>query len=530
MTSEITAIAQVGFPILSAIIFLPVLAAILMRLIRDDATAVMVATLVSLVELALAAYAWIALDHGTAAMQMVENAGRFPMIGASYHLSIDGISALFLAATALLSLLAVIYARRSVNENLRGYIAMLLLCEASLMGAFAAADLMLFWLFFAAEIVPSYLLIARWGVGSARREAANGFAFFMGLAAAALLIGFVLLGLNAGEGTSFGVADIASVPVPTEIQTIIFFALCLGFAIKAPLFPLHTWLPKVLEQGPMIGMSVFLVGIKLGAYGFIRFVLPLVPEAVAEWYWLMALMGVASMVYGAMIALVQTNLRRLMAFASVSHMGVVMLGIFSLNIEGLQGGLLQALNLGITGAGLFFIASFLTARLGTPDLSKMGELHRSAPMMALGFLIIGLAAVGMPGTSGFNGEHLVMLGAFKKDWMMAVAVGIGTVLTAAYFLWYYQRAFLGTAASAATKGVPDLGGSERIILGAIIAVVFWIGLFTTPFLTTMNAPLLAVAERVSSVAAPVADLGARTAPQEITLAALAGATPRSLGR
>jgi NADH-quinone oxidoreductase subunit M len=254
-------------------------------------------------------------------------------------------------------------------------------------------------------------------------------------------------------------------------------------------------MPKILEQGPVVGIGVFLVGIKLGTYGFLRFVIPLLPAAAQDWYWLMATLGVISMVYGALIALVQVNLRRVLAFASLSHMGVVMLGLFSLNFQGMQGGLLQMINLGITGAGLFFIAGFLFTRMGQPDVTRMGGLQGVAPVMALSFLIIGLAGVGMPGTSGFNGEHLVMLGAYQQHWWMAVAVGLGTLLTAAYFLWYYQRAFFGEPAK--TNGVDssqfrDLQVNEKLIATMVIGLIFWIGLYTTPFLKTMNGSINAI--------------------------------------
>jgi NADH-quinone oxidoreductase subunit M len=200
-------------------------------------------------------------------------------------------------------------------------------------------------------------------------------------------------------------------------------------------------------------------------------------------------------VYGALIALVQTNLRRLLAFASLSHMGVVMLGVFSLNMSGLQGGLLQMINLGITGAGLFFVAGFLANRLGSAELSGMGGLHQAVPRLALTFLVIGLAGIGMPGTNGFNGEHLVMMGAFRVHWVMALGVGLGTVLGAAYFLWYYQRAFLGERRPNAAT-MKDLNRSELVIAGSMAVAIFWIGLYTTPFLQTMNGSLAQLAARV----------------------------------
>ena len=493
----ISAATQVGFPLLSVIIFLPVIAALLVLAMKDT-RAIAIGIVTASITLALTAFAWITHDTSTAAMQLTESIG---FLGIGYSLGIDGISAMFLPATALLTLFAVLCASKSVERNVKGYMAALLLSEAALLGAFAATDLSLFWIFFVAEIIPSYFLIKGWGTGSEKDGVARNYLMYMTLSALAIGIGFILLAINVVDGISFDLAVIAAQEIDPTMQTLIFFVLCVGFAIKAPLFPLHSWLPKVLEHGPLVGMSVFLVGIKLGAYCFIRFVIPLLPEATAEWFWLMAVFGVLSMVYGAMIALVQTNLRRLMAFASVSHMGVVMLGFFSLNISGIEGGLLQAINLGITGAGLFLIASFLSVRISSPDLSAMGGLQSRAPYLALGFLVIALSAIGMPGTSGFNGEHMVLLGAFERHWLMAICVGIGPILAAAYFLKFYQRAFLGDAPEKKTKDVGDLDGSERFIVVALVAVVFWIGLFTTPFISTMRSSVEMIASEFNEIKA-----------------------------
>lgn len=488
-----------GFPVLSVLLFLPLIAAGVLMTMKDEATAYKLALAASAAELLLALVVWFNFVPDTADMQFVEKLG--PVLGVSYHLGVDGISMLFVPATAALSLLAVLYTDASVKHNVSGYLAALMAFEATMMGAFMSVDLFFFWLFFVAELIPSYMLIVRWGTGAERKEAGANYLVYMLLASAAILVGIILLALNhGGGGISFDYVELLKNPLPEKTQTLIFFILCLGFAIKAPLFPLHTWMPKVLEQGPVVGMSVFLVGIKLGAYAFLRFIIPLLPQAAQEWYWLLAVLGAVSMVYGALIALVQVNLRRMLAFASLSHMGVVMLGLFSLNFQGMQGGLLQMLNLGITGAGLFFVAGFLFTRMGPPDVTRMGGLQTTAPFMAITFLIIGLAGVGMPGTSGFNGEHLVMLGAFKKHWVMALFVGMGTFLTAAYFLWYYQRAFLG-GSNKATSGFADLQITEKFIAASITGIIFWIGLYTTPFLLTMNGSIRAIEAHVKSGAA-----------------------------
>lgn len=526
--NQIFASEQIGFPVLSLLLFLPLVAAGLIMRVKDQKMAMRAAVAVSVVELALACLVWINFVPDSSDMQFVEQFALIPGLGISYHLGVDGISMLFVPATAALALLAVLYVDPTVKHNVGGYLAALLAFEACMMGAFMSVDLFLFWLFFVAEIVPSYLLITRWGTGSERREAANSYLVYMLLASAAVLVGIILLAVNHGgvaqNGLSFDYIKLLTVPISEKTQALIFFIMCLGLAIKAPLFPLHTWMPKVLEQGPVVGMSIFLVGIKLGAYGFLRIVIPLVPQAAAEWYWLLAILGAVSMVYGALIALVQVNLRRVLAFASLSHMGVVMLGLFSLNFQGMQGGLLQMLNLGITGAGLFFVAGFLFTRIGTPELANMGGLQRNAPIMALTFLVIGLAGVGMPGTSGFNGEHLVMLGAFKKHWVMALFVGLGTFLTAAYFLWYYQRAFLGNDSKHSGVAFPDLHIHEKFIAASLMGIIFWIGLYTTPFLLTMNGSIRALESHVKQTMAAALQ-SSETIPSALT--AIANATEES---
>ena len=489
--NQVFATDQIGLPLLSLLLALPVVTAIAVALCKSVRIAHGLAIVGAVAELALAVWLVAALVPGSSDMQFVEQHGI-------YHLGIDGISALFLPLTALLTLLATVYAE-PVRENLRGYLIAMHLFAATMIGAFVAVDMLLFWVFFVAEIVPSYFLITRYGTGEQRHAAARSYIGFMLVSSLALGAAIWLLGNNHFAMTgrsSYDLIDLLRVSVPGTLQTTIFVLMCLALAIKAPLVPFHTWMPRVLEQGPIIGMSVFLVGVKVGTYAFLRFVVPLLPEASHEWFWLLAALGAISMVYGALIALVQTNLRRLLAFASVSHMGVVMLGVFSLNFSGFQGGLLQMMNLGVTGAGLFFVAAFLARRIGTPDLSGMGGLGPYVPRLALTFLIIGLAGIGMPGTSGFNGEHLVMIGAFKAHWSMALAVGAGTVLAAMYFLWYYQRAFQGDRTADKARSMPDLSTREMFIAGALATVIFWIGLYTSPFLNTMNGSLQGLAAHI----------------------------------
>lgn len=503
---EVLAVDQVGFPILSVLIALPLLVCVVLQFVRDDRTATLLAIAGAGVEGVLAAFLALRFSFGVTDIQFVERSGS--VLGVSWHLGVDGVNLLFIPLTALLGLLVMVYAEHATASTRTGdarhYAMATLALEAAMIGAFAALDLMLFWFFFVVELIPSWFLITRWGTGPERRRAAAEYVVFMVVGSALMLAGILALGRNhaqvTGEGYSFELLDLLQIGVPAEAQTFIFFLLFFGFAVKAPIFPFHTWMPKVLEHGPVVGMSVFLVGVKLGTYGLLRFAIPLLPNAAAGWFWLLALLGVTGTVYGALLALGQSNLRRLLAYASLSHMGVVMLGLFSLNLDGFEGGLLQMVNLGIVGAGLFFVAGFLATRVGPPDVAALGGVIHHAPLLTGTFLIIALAGIGLPGTNGFNGEHLVMLGTYEQHWLMAVASGLGVFLTAAYSLSYFHRGFMGEERTAVVERVYDLTGSERGIVLTLTALIFWIGLGTGPFIQAMRPSLTALEEWVQQEA------------------------------
>lgn len=502
--NEVMAAEQVGFPILSTLIAFPLIVCIVLQFVRNDRTATTLAIGGAGIEFGLATFLALTFNAGVTDLQFVERSPT--VLGVSWHLGVDGVNLLFIPLTALLGLLVIIHAEYATASRRTGdarhYAMATLALEAAMIGAFASLDLIVFWFFFVIELVPSWFLITRWGTGPARRRAAGEYVAFMAVGSALMLVGIVLLGHHhaviTGDGYSFDLLNLLRLGLPPDAQTLIFFLLFFGFAIKAPIFPFHTWLPKVLEHGPIVGMSVFLVGVKLGTYGLLRFVIPLLPDAASGWFWLMALLGVTSTVYGALLALGQSNLRRLLAYASLSHMGVVMLGLFSLNLDGLEGALLQMVNLGIVGAGLFFVAGFLSTRVGPPEIAVLGGVVHHAPLLTATFLIIALAGIGLPGTNGFNGEHLVMLGAYEQHWTMAVAAGLGVFLTAAYSLSYFLRGFMGAPRAAVVERVYDLTMRERGIVLALGVLIFWIGLGTGPFIQAIRPSMTALEDRVSA--------------------------------
>ncbi|MFN2390129.1 MAG: NuoM family protein [Actinomycetota bacterium] len=505
MPGELLAADQAGFPVLSVLVLFPALAALGVLAIKNPHLAARVAVAAAGIELAGVIALALALRAGIADMQFVE---RVPIgSGVSWHLGVDGMSVMFLPLIALLALMVIGYSEHTTPAHrepgdppmagtARGYAIAILALEATMIGAFVALDLIVFWVMFVAELVPSWFLIDRWGTGPDRRDAARSYVGYVGAASVAMLVGIVAAAAAHDGGMSFELARLVEPGLGADEQVWPFLLIMLGLAVKAPFFPFHAWLPKVLEHGPIVGMSVFLVGIKLGTYGMIRFVVPMFPDAIRALAVPLMALGAAGIVYGAILALGQTNLRRLLGFASVSHMGVVLLGIATLNLDGFEGSLLQMINLGIVGAGLFFIAGFLSARIGPPELDTLGGLVSRAPLMTAAFLVVAIAGIGLPGTNGFNGEHLVMLGGYRQGWWVAIAAGLGVFLTAAYSLWYFQRAFLGEGKEKTIERFYDLTYVERVIVATLTVLIFWIGLGTSPFIHRMRPPLAWLEDRV----------------------------------
>ena len=494
--TELTSVEQIGFPILTALICLPLLVALILNLIEDDHQAYKIGLVGAGLEVLLTVVVALSFQTHGPDLQFVEHGGGVPGLGLSYTLGVDGLNLMFLPLIALLTFFAVLLTEFCVQQGVKWYLIAMLAFQGMKMGAFVSLDLMLFWFFFTAELIPGWFLITRWGTGQKRHEAAVQYTLMMLGAAASILFGVLLLRGEVGPDTPLNYATLLASSIPAEAQGPIFLLLMLGLAIKLPIVPFHTWLPRVLAEGPIVAMTVFLVGVKLGAYGILRFVLPFLPDAAHEYLDIVAALGATSILYGGAAALVQVNLRRLLAFGSVAHMGVVVIGLFSLNFYGLQGGLLHMANLGLTGAGLFFVAAFIHTRLGPQAASVLSGLSHSTPVLAAVFLALALASIGLPGTSGFNADHLIVLGALSTRWWMAVFSAVCVFVTACYFLRYFRRAFLGPIRIAAVRDMPDLRRRELFVACVIIGMVFTVGLFTEPFLQSTHASLHTVAEKL----------------------------------
>jgi NADH-quinone oxidoreductase subunit M len=457
--------------------------------------------------LALAIFVLMRFVPDSAAMQFVEHAQWVPALGISYHLAVDGISVLFVGLTAFLTVLVVIYSWDTIRHQTKLYMMSLLALETTTMGVFVSLDLILFFVFWELMLIPSYFLIKLWGGGAERHYAALKYVLYTLLGSVFMLVGIALLDINyhnyatlhhMDQMYSFDLLELLAVPVPLDQQILIFWLMFFGFAFKAPVFPFHTWLPDALLEGP-IGMAVVLAGLKVGTFGFMRFSIPLLPEASKSQTVVSILMvlGLAAILYGAIMALIQPDFRRLLAYSSISHLGFIVIGLFALNYQGLQGSLLTMINLGFSTAGLFFIAGFLYTRQQTTQLSAFGGMAKHTPLLATFFLLIGLASIGLPGTNGFVGEFLILLGTFKAHWLYGSIAVTGVIFGAAYFLWYYERAMLGPVGKAVKDSIGDLHPREMIIAVSLSVMILWIGLYPAPFLRMVNGSVQALVDRVN---------------------------------
>lgn len=496
----------VPFPILSALILLPFFGAVLVHSMKRSRQAYFWALVVAALELAIAFFVLVRFERHTMALQFVE---RIPLLwGLSYHVGVDGLSVLFLPLTALLAPLVILHSMVASKKDPERYLATILCLEGTLVGGFVSLDLILFWFFATIELIPGAIMIRSWGTAPSarRRQVALRYAE-INLMGVLLVLGGTLVLVRGASVQSFSVGDLMSATTPAGSQYLAFWLFVLGFAIRIPLFPFHGWFPPVVAEGPVVGVSVFLVGAKLGVYGLLRFVLPLMPLAASRYNDTLAIVGVLGMVYGGLLALVQTNLRQLVAFACLAQAGSIIVGLSTLNVEGLTGALLATTTIGFSSAGLYLVAGFLHVRFGTTTIERSagaGRLSQHAPLLSLTFLLVGLSTIGMPGTSGFEPIHLVVIGALgAKQGITAVAVALGGLLGAAYLLRYFQRTFVASHPNPAVASVTpvrtnmrDLEPTELVIAAAMTAIVIGCGLFSHPLIDVVEGSIRGVSNAV----------------------------------
>jgi NADH-quinone oxidoreductase subunit M len=432
----------------------------------------------------------------------------------TYHVGLDGLGAMFLTLVNLVALLVGLYAWVAGKTRPHRWYAWLFVLQASLAGMIVSLDLVLFAVFALLEILPARAMVSGWGDGDPQGKAAGLVTRFLGLSVALWLAGAAVLAVTSGAGTDLIALRAASVPAPWA--DVAFFLMLYALAVRLPMFPFHGWLPPVVEHGPLVGLSVFLLGVKVGAFGLVRFVLPLFPAQAVTWSWLVTLLGFVGLVYGALVAMVQDDLRKILAYAALSHMGFVVPGLFSLNEHGVTGALLETLNLGIVSAGLFFVVGFLFLRTGTTRVDEMRGIAGSVPWLTAAFLVLALASIGMPATSGWEGVHLLLEGAIESErYAAAVAAGLGTVLSAVALFVAYLKLLVDSDEE--ETPIRDLGARELAIAGAVCALVVALGLYTEPWQQAVELPARSIAAQIEAVrtTAAAAELEAAAVKAEV---------------
>lgn len=412
----------------------------------------------------------------------------------NYSLGVDGISLWLVMLTTFIMPIAVLSTWQAVDKNIKGFMAMLLLLETAMLGAFVSIDLFLFYIFWELMLIPMYFLIGIWG-GKNRIYAAVKFFLYTAVGSLLMLVAIIYVyyyGVQAGIATDgFSVVEFYKLGIPAHLQTWLFLAFAVSFAIKVPMFPLHTWLPDAHTEAPTAG-SVILAAImlKMGTYGYVRFAMPLFPEAMQLFLPYLALLAVVGIIYGALVAMMQDDVKKLVAYSSVSHLGFVMLGIFAMNLQGMAGGMLQMINHGISTGALFLIVGFLYERRHTRMINEFGGLAKKMPVFATIFLIMTLSSIAVPGTNGFVGEFLCILGAFESElrWF-AVAATTGIIFAAVYMLWMYQRVMFGEMTNPKNENLKDLSVREITLMVPLLIFVFWIGVYPNTFLDKMTPSL-----------------------------------------
>ncbi len=494
--------------VITLMLAVPVAGAMLVALLpRDNPRMIKLVGLgLALATLAVSCLLWFGFDAANPLMQFEEKLPWIAGIDVSYHVGVDGIALLLVLLTTFLFPLALLASWQSIQKELKGYVALMLLLEAGTLGVFVSLDMVLFYVFWEFMLVPMYFIIGIWG-GPERVYAATKFFLYTMAGSLLMLVAIIWLGyyastLNGGRFTAdfLKLYDIAPT-IPLTIQMWMFLAFAVSFAIKVPLFPLHTWLPDAHVQAPTAG-SVILAGVllKMGTFGLVRFCLPLFPSAALVFMPYIAALAVIGIVYGALVSMVQPDLKKLVAYSSVSHMGFIVLGIFAMNEEGLQGSVLQMVNHGLSTGALFLLVGMIYDRRHTRLIKEFGGIARVMPVYATFFMIVMLSSAGLPGLNGFVGEFLILLGAFKSAVLGTPAFAIvgasGVILAAVYLLWSYQQVFFGKVERPENAALKDLSLREWIVLVPVLVFIVWIGWHPATFLNTSAAASKQVIHRI----------------------------------
>lgn len=480
--------------LLSVIVFLPLVFAILLALWPSEKSLRPLGLALSVIQFAVSLILFRQFDPSTHQLQLVENYPWIARFGISYFMAIDGISFWLVILTTFLMPIILLASWNTIETRVKGFLVAMFVLQTAMLGTFLSFDAILFYLFWELSLVPMYFVVGIWG-GKRKIYATIKFFIYTMAGSVLMLIAIIYLMYLTQQATgqmSSSLLEFYRLKIPFvggdffTLQTLLFFAFALAFAIKVPMFPVHTWLPDAHVEAPTPG-SVILAGVmlKMGTYGFLRWVLPLFPDAAEYWSWLFMLLGVVGIIYGALVAMVQPDIKKLVAYSSVSHMGYVVIGLFAFNVFGIQGGLYQMLNHGISTGALFILIGMIYERTHSREISDYGGLASVLPIYTIFFFIVTLSSIGVPLTNGFVGEFLILLGTFKANPAFAAVASLGVVLGAVYMLWMFKRVFFGQPGrlcSDTKHPLHDLNMREITVLVPLVVMIFVMGLFPNIFL------------------------------------------------
>jgi NADH-quinone oxidoreductase subunit M len=485
-----------GLPILSLMLAVPLVAAVICLFLSAEG-ARRLALAATLVDFVLGILLWLNFDIGGAQWQFVEAGPRLGFF--SWTLGIDGFALMLIMLSVFLMPICIGASWRSVTNRVPEYMAAFLLTEVLMIGTFAAQDLFLFYLFFEAGLIPMYLIIGIWG-GANRIYASYKFFLYTLLGSLLMLIAMIYMAQTAGSSS---IPDLQAYDFPAHVQTWLWLAFFASFAVKMPMWPVHTWLPDAHVQAPTAG-SVILAGVllKLGGYGFLRFSLPMFPEASGQLTWLIFALSAVAVVYTSLVALVQSDMKKLIAYSSVAHMAIVTIGLFAFNQQGIEGAMIMMLSHGLVSGALFLCVGVIYDRLHTREIARYGGLSINMPKYAVLFLFFTMASIGLPGTSGFVAEFLALMGTYQRSTWFALLCTTSIILGAAYMLYLYRRIAYGEIKSDEVRGMSDLSGREMWLMAPIAGVVLWMGVYPESFLAPMRSDVAILMQRVDRAAPP----------------------------